>query len=47
MNIKIIKEYEKLYRKYKVKYPEEQLDKIIKNKLYQKGFDYSKFTNEH
>ncbi|MGI6325118.1 MAG: RecX family transcriptional regulator [Bacilli bacterium] len=41
------KEYEKLYRKYKDKYPEEQLDKIIKNKLYQKGFDCSKFTNEH
>lgn len=31
------KEYDKLYKKYSKKYDGEQLDKIIKQKLYQKG----------
>ena len=31
------KEYEKLYRKYKKKYQGEELERIIKSKLYQKG----------
>lgn len=32
------KEYKKLYDKYSKKYPKEQLEYIIKQKLYQKGF---------
>ena len=32
------KEYNKLYKKYSKKYPEDQLEYIIKQKLYQKGF---------
>ncbi len=32
------KEYDKLYKKYKNKYDSKQLDRIIKHKLYQKGF---------
>lgn len=34
------KEYDKLYRKYSRKYSGEELDRIIKNKLYQKGISY-------
>jgi regulatory protein len=41
-NKKLIqKEYNKLYNKYKNKYDEQQLQYIIKQKLYQKGFDYN------
>lgn len=32
------KEYEKLYRKYSKKYSGDELERFIKNKLYQKGF---------
>jgi regulatory protein len=37
------KEYQKLYNKYKNKYKDEELIKVIKNKLYQKGFNYNDF----
>lgn len=37
-----IKEYEKLYNKYSKKYEGYELEGIIKQKLYQKGFDYDK-----
>lgn len=33
------KEYDKLYKKYSKKYDGEQLDRIIKQKLYQKGIE--------
>lgn len=35
------KEYDKLYNKYSKKYSGSELEKIIKQKLYQKGFNYS------
>jgi regulatory protein len=39
-NKKLIeKEYNKIYKKYKDKYDDKQLEYIIKQKLYQKGFD--------
>ena len=34
------KEYDKLYKKYSKKYKDNELDYIIKNKLYQKGLYY-------
>ncbi|MDD4035772.1 MAG: RecX family transcriptional regulator [Bacilli bacterium] len=37
------KEYQKLYNKYKSKYKDEELVKVIRNKLYQKGFNYNDF----
>ena len=36
------KEYEKLYRKYSRKYSGSELERIIKEKLYQKGLKYEK-----
>ncbi len=35
------KEYDKLYKKYSKKYSGYELDNIIKQKLYQKGFNYN------
>ena len=37
-----IKEYKKLYEKYKNKYTPEKLDYVIRQKLYIKGYDYDK-----
>lgn len=36
-----MKEYEKLYNKYSKKYEGYELENILKQKLYQKGFDYN------
>ena len=36
-----IEEYKKLYTKYSKKYEGYELESIIKQKLYQKGFDYN------
>jgi regulatory protein len=38
------KEYNKLYNKYKNKYKDEQLERIIKNKLYQRGFNPNNYN---
>lgn len=35
------KEYDKLYNRYSKKYSGNELEKVIKQKLYQKGFNYS------
>ena len=34
------KEYDKLYKKYSKKYSDKELDYVIRQKLYQKGFKY-------
>lgn len=39
------KEYDKLYNKYKNKYNEYELKKVIKQKLYQKGFSIDEINN--
>ena len=39
------KEYDKLYNKYKNKYDEYELKKVIKQKLYQKGFSIDEINN--
>jgi len=39
------KEYDKLYNKYKNKYDEYELKRIIKQKLYQKGFSIDEINN--
>lgn len=39
------KEYDKLYNKYKNKYEEYELKKVIKQKLYQKGFSIDEINN--
>ena len=45
-NNKIIKkEYDKLYNKLQNKYNEYELEKIIKQKLYQKGFSIDEINN--
>ena len=41
----IKKEYNKLINKYKTKYEEEKLKYIIKQKLYQKGFNIEEINN--
>ena len=41
----IKKEYEKLYNKYKNKYNEYELNRVIKQKLYQKGFSMDEINN--
>ena len=41
----IKKEYEKLYNKYKTKYNEYELNRVIKQKLYQKGFSIDEINN--
>jgi len=41
----IKKEYEKLYNKYKNKYNEYELNRVIKQKLYQKGFSINEINN--
>ena len=41
----IKKEYEKLYNKYKNKYNEYELNRIIKQKLYQKGFSIDEINS--
>lgn len=41
----IKKEHEKLYNKYKNKYNEYELNRIIKQKLYQKGFSIDEINN--
>ena len=38
------KEYEKLYNRYSKKYSGYELDMIIKQKLYQKGYNYDKIN---
>ena len=43
---KLIKEYNKLYFKYRKKYSEYELERIIKNKLYTKGFKYDDIKKE-
>ena len=43
---KLIKEYNKLYFKYSKKYSEYELERIIKNKLYTKGFKYDDIKKE-
>ena len=40
-NKDIQKEYQKLYKKYSPKYSGTKLDMVIKQKLYQKGYDIS------
>lgn len=35
------KEYDKMYNKYSKKYSGDELEKVIKQKLYQKGFNYN------
>ena len=44
---KLIKEYNKLYFKYSKKYSEYELERIIKNKLYTKGFKYDDIKKEY
>jgi len=45
-NTNILKrEYDKLYNKYKNKYDEYELKKVIKQKLYQKGFSIDEINN--
>ena len=39
------KEYDKLYNKYKNKYDEYELKKVIKKRLYQKGFSIDEINN--
>lgn len=39
------KEFNKLYKKYKEKYPNEELKYQLSNKLYQKGFDKEKISS--
>lgn len=39
------KEYDKLYNKYKNKYDEYELKRVIKQKLYQKGFSIDEINN--
>lgn len=39
------KEFNKLYKKYKEKYPKEELKYQLTNKLYQKGFEKDKISN--
>lgn len=41
----IKKEYKKLYNKYKNKYNEYELNRVIKQKLYQKGFSMDEINN--
>lgn len=41
-----IKEYNKLYTKYSKKYEGYELEKIIMNKLYAKGYDYSEIKKD-
>ena len=41
----IKKEYDKLYNKYKNKYNEYELNRVIKQKLYQKGFSIDEINN--
>ncbi len=41
----IKKEYQKLYNKLHTKYEEKELKRIIKQKLYQKGFNYEDINN--
>lgn len=42
----LVKEYNKLYNKYSKKYHDSELEYIIKNKLYTKGFNYSDIKKE-
>lgn len=42
----LVKEYNKLYNKYSKKYHDSELEFIIKNKLYTKGFNYSDIKKE-
>ena len=41
-----LKEYNKLYTKYSKKYEGYELEKIIMNKLYAKGYDYNEIKKE-
>ena len=41
-----IKEYNKLYNKYSKKYEGYELENIIKQKLYQKGYNYNEIAKE-
>ena len=43
---KLIKEYKKIYTKYCNKYKEYDLERIIKNRLYAKGFKYEDIKKE-
>ena len=42
----LVKEYNKLYHKYSKKYKYPELEYVIKNKLYTKGFNYSDIKKE-
>ena len=42
----LVKEYNKLYNKYSKKYHDSELEYVIKNKLYIKGFNYSDIKKE-
>ena len=42
----LIKEYNKLYNKYSIKYQDSKLEYTIKNKLYLKGFNYNDIKKE-
>ena len=42
----LVKEYNKLYNKYSKKYHDSELEYVIKNKLYTKGFNYSDIKKE-
>lgn len=42
----LIKEYKKIHAKYSKKYKENELVYILKNKLYQKGFNYDDIKKE-
>lgn len=41
-----INEYKKLYNKYSKKYEGYELENIIRNKLYQKGYDYNEIKKD-
>lgn len=42
----LVKEYNKLYNKYSKKYKDSELEYVIKNKLFTKGFNYSDIKKE-
>ena len=42
----LLKEYKKIYSKYSKKYSDYELEKIIKSKLYSKGFKYEDIKKE-
>ena len=42
----LVKEYNKLYHKYSKKYKDSELEYVIKNKLFLKGFDYNDIKKE-